>query len=121
LDSKEQAKLSMNSNDKTNRSTASDKIFANGKLFRAIMSFKRRTEEKYQGASLFNGINIDTILENELRVMAVEGMTPTEIEWYKTKGHYFCWDTSCDGNHCPVCGGHKMDFYAPGPCSMCDL
>lgn len=32
-----------------------------------------------------------------------------------------CRDDSCDGNHCPICGGHKIDFFAPGVCSTCDV
>ena len=32
-----------------------------------------------------------------------------------------CNDDSCDAAHCPSCGGHKMDWYAPGLCSKCEL
>src|SRR5262245_28936098 len=30
-----------------------------------------------------------------------------------------CPDDSCDANHCPNCGGHKLDWYATGLCSSC--
>lgn len=30
-----------------------------------------------------------------------------------------CKDDSCDGAHCPQCGGHKLDFYVPGLCQSC--
>lgn len=30
-----------------------------------------------------------------------------------------CQDDSCDASHCPVCGGHKLDWYALGVCSQC--
>lgn len=30
-----------------------------------------------------------------------------------------CKDDSCDANHCPKCGGHKIGWYTPGLCSVC--
>lgn len=30
-----------------------------------------------------------------------------------------CQVDDCDGAHCPCCGGHKVDFYAPGHCDLC--
>ena len=30
-----------------------------------------------------------------------------------------CRDDSCDANHCPKCGGHKLEWYARGLCSTC--
>jgi hypothetical protein len=30
-----------------------------------------------------------------------------------------CQDDSCDANHCPRCGCHKLDWYATGLCSRC--
>ena len=32
-----------------------------------------------------------------------------------------CKDDSCDAKHCPCCGGHKVDWYAPGLCDECQL
>jgi hypothetical protein len=32
-----------------------------------------------------------------------------------------CQDDSCDAKHCPMCGGHKLDWYAEGICSECEL
>ena len=31
-----------------------------------------------------------------------------------------CKDDSRDANHCPGCGGHKMDWYVTGPCTDCE-
>jgi len=32
-----------------------------------------------------------------------------------------CKDDSCDANHCPACGGHKIGWYTTGLCSRCQM
>jgi len=30
-----------------------------------------------------------------------------------------CMDDSCDADHCPKCGGHKLGWHEPGLCQTC--